>query len=121
MSTTLNEINRELKLSENGMFLPLVNTNMFILDRFAGGEGGGDAMSHVIRQAGLNWSVGKPTVAPDPKAVHTVSMTDNEWAYIVDACSVYNDILCQIYKDEIAEHIRNCISAIGEAQRDGRL
>lgn len=119
--TTLNDINRELKLQEKGMFLPVVQTNMFILDRFAGGEGGGDAMSHVIRQAGLNWSFGEPTTAADPKAVHTVSMTDNEWAYIADACFVYNDILHQIYKDEIAEQIKNCISAIGEAQRDGRL
>lgn len=110
------------ELKKKGFYLALVPRNLFVKDRCAGGDGGGDAMAKIIKQ--MNWqyhSGTMPTMPKDPKALCAVCLTEAEWALIVDACEVYHDINFRMHEQEIMEDLKHCIIAIGDAQRDGRL
>jgi len=105
-----------------GYYLAMVNRDMFRKERTMGGDGGGDAEYKIRQQTGMKYEGPYAiTEAKDPKREHTVTLNEQEWAVTLTALSVYNDIGFRLFEKEIMEDLKECVTAIGKAQREGRL
>lgn len=110
--STVLDLNKKLK--EQGACMFFAETKMFPIERAYGGDGGAGAMHNIIAQTGIKTELFELTTPQDAAKEHSVTLTDNEWAYIIDACKIYHDMICNINQEEIKERIYDVVNTLSQ-------